>query len=256
MCDAETGFQFLFKDNSLDTFGPKKVFIKLFHIKDQMEADQKSNPTSQPLIKHGGHIMLTGPNLASIGFEPDFSLSYFLVGDIRTTLTFKKPDDSKQLSVPLQRDYMTDDGTRLLSVLYAYFEKAVEAHVKFKIAHVMSEFDLYGVIAARTSAIEDSAYSSILFFKGEDEKFQVKPRNGDDELPLSRSIVGAPFGSTLILQFGLHSDGSDIMVEHCESIEVTEDETSSKSVRPIYSGNKCVIVAEINWRSKREIGPC
>ena len=73
-------------------------------------------------------------------------LSYFLFGDIRTTLTFEKPDDSKQLSVPLQRDYMTDDGTRLLSVLYAYFEKTVEAHVKFKISNVMSEFDLHGVI--------------------------------------------------------------------------------------------------------------
>ncbi|KAL1818453.1 hypothetical protein ACET3Z_013322 [Daucus carota] len=59
-----------------------------------------------------------------------------------------------------------------------------------------------------------------------------------------------PFGSTLILQFVLHSDGSDIMVEHCELIDVTEDETSSKSVRSIYSDNQCAIVAEINWRNK------
>lgn len=157
--------------------------------------------------------MLTGPNEASIGFEPDFTLRYFLFGGIQTLLSFEKPDDSTQLSVPLKRDFMTDDGTRLLSVLFAYFDKAVEARVKFKIGNVTSEFDLYGVIAARTSAIEESAFSSILFFKGEDEKFQVKPGNGDDELPLCRGIVGVPFGSTLILQFGLHSDGSDIMVQ-------------------------------------------
>lgn len=250
VCDTETGFQFLFKDKSLDTFGPKDLFLHFFNVENQVEADTKSNPMSQPFIKSGDHITLSGPSEASIGFLPDFALSYFLFGDIRHSLVVEKPDHSKHFSVPLQRNFMTHDGTRTLSILYACFEKAVEAHVKVKMANVMSAFDLCGVIAARTSAIEESAYSSILFFKGEDEKFQVKPGNGDDELPLSRSIVGVPFGSKLILQFGLRSDGSDII--HYEQIDVTEDETSSKSIRQIHRGNQCVMQAEINWRSKRE----
>ena len=78
VCDAESGFQFLFKDNSLDPYGPKDVFMKLFHMEDQAEADQKSNPKTQPLIKSGGHIMLTGPSEASIGFSPDFSQLFSL----------------------------------------------------------------------------------------------------------------------------------------------------------------------------------
>lgn len=53
--DAESGFQFLFKDNSLDTYGPKDVVFKIFRSEGQMEADQKSNPTTQPLIKNMGH---------------------------------------------------------------------------------------------------------------------------------------------------------------------------------------------------------
>lgn len=49
---------------------------------------------------------------------------------------------------------MTNDGTTLLSILYTYFEKLVEAYVKVKTTNMMCAFDLYGVIAARRYAIE------------------------------------------------------------------------------------------------------
>lgn len=255
--DTDTGFQFLFKDNSLDTYTARGVIHKFFTVKGQAEADKLSNPLSQPCIKKRDHIMLSGPSEASIGFRPYFSLTFFLFGDIRHALSFTEPEDSRELSVPLEREYMTDDGTRTLTILYALFDKAVEAHVKVKIVDVASAFHIYGVIAARTSAIESPAYSSILFCKDEDEKFQVKPGNGDADLSLSRSIVGVPLGSELILQFGLClcSAGGDKMVTKFQRIDVTEDEISSKTVRYIPGGNQCVIEVEINWKSKREFKP-
>ncbi|KAL8116800.1 uncharacterized protein LOC141668806 [Apium graveolens] len=257
VCDSQTGFQFLYKDDSLDTYSPRDVLRKFFTVKGQEEADKISNPVSQPFIKKWDYIMLSGPNEASIGFLPDFSLSCFLFGDIRHALSFKKPDDSRELSVPLRREYITRDGNRMLTILYAYFEKAVEAHVKVKIVNVSSAFGIYGVIAARTSAIESPAYSSLLFCQDEDEKFQVKRGNGDGDLSLSRSIVGVPLGSELILQFDLClcSANGDKMMTEFRRIDVTENETSSKTVRLLPCGNQCLIVAEINWRSKRESKP-
>ncbi|KAK1394339.1 hypothetical protein POM88_013395 [Heracleum sosnowskyi] len=51
------------------------------------------------------------------------------------------------------------------------------------------------------------------------------------------------------------SAGGDKKVTEFRRIDVTEHETSSKTVREIDCGNLCLIVAEINWKSKREFKP-
>ncbi|KAK1394137.1 hypothetical protein POM88_013193 [Heracleum sosnowskyi] len=109
--------------------------------------------------------------------------------------------------VPLKRVVESEDGNQVLTMLYAFFENAVEAHVEVKITGVESDFDLYGVITARTSAITETPYSSILFFKDEEEKMSVKRGDGEIDIDLSRRIVGVPLGSQLILQFYWESSG-------------------------------------------------
>ncbi|KAK1394135.1 hypothetical protein POM88_013191 [Heracleum sosnowskyi] len=131
------------------------------------------------------------------------------------------------------------------------YRNAVEAHVEVKITDVESDFDLYGVITARTSAITETPYSSILFFKGEDEKMSVKRGDGEIDIDLSRRIVGVPLGSQLILQFCLFSDDNNVLVRERVSIDVQNIVQDSTYPHPLMLCGKCGIRLGIKWRCQR-----
>lgn len=251
--DMETGFQFLFNDGHLDVSNPLDIFRKYPFIAHYKEADKQSDVSSKPIIESNRLILLNGPTEASIGVESGFGIHFYLFGAVHEVLSTDQclTDDPEIISFPLVKDIMSEDGTRYLTVLYAIFENAVEAHLQVKITNVQSAFNLFGVVAARTSAIKRPAYSSILFFKESCEKIEVE-RGDERVIPLSRPFVGVPLGSMLILQFGLSSDDDDSRVEETLSIDVNKEASiSSKYVHSIPC-RKYEIKVEIVWRRQRK----
>lgn len=249
--DVDTGFQLLFKDKALAKYSTREIGLKYINRSDYIEDQKELDVSSFPLIEDGGNIMLNGPIEASIGVSCGFCISFYLFGDIHRTIATPCPRGYPDVfSVPLKRVIHSEDGNQMLTMLYAFFENAVEAHVAVKITGVKSDFDFYGVIAARTSAITDIPYSSILFFKDEDEKMSVK--SGDDEIDidLSRRIVGVPLGSLLILQFHLFSNDKNVMVREKVAIDVQNKVQDSPYYHPMSCGN-CGIRLEIKWRCQR-----
>lgn len=252
--DVDTGFQLLFKDKGLAAMTTRQIGMRYLRYSNYMKENEELDVSSYPTIEDQGHIMLNGPIQASIGVECGFCISFYLFGNIHRTIAtpcpLGKPD---VVSVPLERTIESEDGNQAITMLYAFFENAVEAHVKVKFTDVKSDFNLYGVIASRTSAIADPAFSSILFFKDEDEKMQVKGGQGDIDIPLLRSIVGVPLGSKLILQFGLFSDDNEKIVQDRKLIDVENIVHGSTTRYPIpISCGKCGIKVEIEWRCQRE----
>lgn len=249
--DVDTGFQLLFKDKELLKFSTRETGMNYLREIDYIEADKKLDVSSFPLIEDKGHIILNGPIEASIGVSCGFCISFYLFGDIHDTIAIPSPRGNPDVvAVPLRRLSESEDGNKVLTVLYAFFENAVEAHVNVKITNVKSDFDLYGIITARTSAITSPAYSSILFFKDEDEKLPVKCGDDEIDIELSRRIVGVPLGSQLILQFRLYSDDNYEMVRESVPIDVQNIVQGSTFSHPMSCG-KCGIILEIKWRCER-----
>lgn len=202
--DEENGYQDLF---NVDTH-------------DMLRYYKQPNLESKPLIKSLDHIIPNGPTKASISAKNGFSISFDLFGVIFDEVTIERPRPD-MFSAPLREDILSQDGTRYLSIFYAIFENAAEAHVNVTFTNKSEPFYIHGVVAARTSAIDKRAYSSLIFLKGHDEKIKVD--NGDDVvIPISRHIVAVPLRSKLILEFSLNVSDNDRTVKDCNDKMVEE----------------------------------
>lgn len=218
---------------------------------------EQSNLRRKPLIKSLDHIIPNGPTKASISAKNGFSISFDLFGVIIEEVTIEYPRRPDMLSAPLREDLLSQDGTRYLSVFYAIFEDAAEAHVNVTFTGKSDPFYLYGVVAARTSAIDKRAYSSIIFLKGHGEKIKVD--KGDDiVIPFSRHIVAVPLNSKLILEFSLSvsdndktlEDGSDQMVEEIVTFDAKRDGPEPDS--SLITCSKGVFKVDVKWTSTRK----
>lgn len=237
--------------------GPDDVLRGTILCKDEENGHQNLfsveslNLRSQSLLVSSmDHIIPNGPTKASILAKNGFSIIFDLFEVIFEDVTIDYPRRHNMFSAPLSKNLLSQDGTRFLTVLYAIFEDAVEAHVKVTLTNNSGPFYLYGVIAARTSAIDERAFSNLVFLKGHDEK--IKVGKGDDiVIPFCRQIVAVPFRSQLILEFSLHisdnnnalEDGNDMMVERIVSFDAKRDGTSTASI----TCRKSVVKVEVKW---------
>lgn len=250
--DEENGFQYLFKD-----IGPNKnniisTVLNYNTLEAYKEADKQLDLSSKQVISTGGHIMLNGPTNSSIFTRYGFSIKIHLFGVMNGFMAFNFSHLLPEMhSCPLRKAFVSQDGSRSLTFLYAMFENAMEAHVKVKVAEVNSAFNLHGVIVARTSKIQDLAYSRILFFREQGDKMKV--RLGEEKnIPLYRPYVAVPVESDLIVGFNLFSDDNVNMIEDTLTFDATRDRTSSKPESRLITCHNCVIKVEVSWRSKRK----
>lgn len=247
--DEESGGQFLFAEKGLDRNGEvgKEELCKYLNVKLYTDANKK---LEMPLMKSMEHIMLNGPTKASICAVPGFSLILYLFGVIYGHVSFS----FERFSVPLLKVITSRTGNRRLTILYAVFENAAQAHVKIKLKNANSAFGLYGIINARTSAIKHTAYSSLLFFKDKDDPEKIKegPGPGDEIfIPLSRPLVAVPLESKLILEINLHTDDKGEIFKDRVTFTAKEGEQSSS-----YGPKKCSkgeVTVEVSWRYKSKI---
>ncbi|KAL8115358.1 uncharacterized protein LOC141667106 [Apium graveolens] len=247
--DEESGGQFLFAEKDLDRNGEVGAEEIRKYLNVELYTDAKKK-LEMPLIKSEEHIMLNGPTKASICAAPGFSLILYLCGVIYGYVTFSP----EWFSAPLHKEITSRTGNRCLTILYAVFQNAAEAHVKVKLNNVNSAFGLYGIINARTSAIKHTAYSSILFFKNKDEPEKIKegPGSGDEIfIPLSRPLVAVPLESELILEINLHSDDNGEILKDRVTFTAKEGEQSSKYGRK--KCNKGEVTVEVSWRYKSKL---
>lgn len=246
--DKANGCQDLFNDEqlklrrNLDTRGKSKI-------------RSLDNTSVESKIRSLDHIIPNGPTKASICATNGFSVKINLFGAIFREVTIDYPDRHDMLSTPLDEDLLSEDGTRYLTLFYAIFENAVEAHVSVTITNFSDPLYLYGVIAARTSAIDDRAYSSLIFLRGHGEKMKVGTGH-DIVIPFSRHIVAVPLDSKLILEFSLNAsdsvegieDGNDKIVQSIVTFDAKSDETKDD----IVCFKHGVVKVKIEWKSRRK----
>lgn len=251
--DEVNGYQYLFKDDDMVDEDISSTMLKYHTFEGYKDVDKQLDLTSKPVLTSLDHILPNAHIESSIRAKDGFSISLYLFGVVHKTSTLKYPHfRPDKLSIPRFKYIRSEDGSRHLMVFYAIFGNAVEAHVKVTLTNISNQFKLYGVVAARTSAIEDPAYSSIIFCKSPGEKIQMG--NGDDIIiPLSRDIIAVPLGHKLILQFGLNGcdndemveEDSDKIVEKIVKFEARKEGTSTYDV----SCSKGVLKVEVSWRS-------
>lgn len=249
--DEENGYQFLFKDEQVEGDDIQDIMLKCDTFEGYQVIDSHVNLTSKPLIKSFDHIIPNAPLKSSIRAKDGFSIRFCLFGVLYENITFKYPRPQK-LSVPRIKYLISKDGFRHFKVFYAIFENAVEARLKVTLTKKSDLSNLYGIIAARTSAIAYPAYSSIIFYKQHGDK--IKVGNEDDIIiPLSRDIVAVPLGDKLILQFGLNGSDNDEMVEEANNMIIqktvsfyaAEEGTSVSYI----SCSKADLKVEVRWCS-------
>lgn len=250
--DEENGFQYLFKD-----IGPNKMdiidtILNYNTPEAYKEADSQLDLSSKQVISTRGHIMLNGPTNSSISTRYGFTIRIFMFGVMHGPLYFKfSHRQPEMLSRPLRKAFVSKDGSRSLTFLYAMFGNAMEAHVKVKVAEVNSGFNLCGVKVARTSKIPDLAYSRILFFREQGDKIKVK-LGEENNIPLSRPFVAVPVESDLIVGVNLFSDDNVNMIEDTLTFVATRDRTNSEPECRLITCHNCVIKVEVSWRSTRK----
>lgn len=262
--DEANGYQDLFNDKGLDVDTTFENSTFEGHKDDDNNTlegyndddDRQLNLRSKPVIRSLDHIIPNGPTKASICAKNGFSVNIDLFGVIFEEVAIEYPRGRHDmLSTPLTEDLLSEDGTRYLTLFYAIFENAVEAHVSVTLTNYSDPFYLYGVIAARTSAIDVRAYSSLIFLKGHGEKIKVGSGH-DIVIPFSRHIVAVPLKSQLILEFSLNAsdnvkgveDGNDKMVERIVTFDAKSDGTHDYSIR----FSKGVVEVKVRWTSVRK----
>ncbi|XP_074334577.1 uncharacterized protein LOC141672000 [Apium graveolens] len=208
-----------------------------------------------PLIRSLDHIIPNGPSKASICAKNGFSVNINLFGVIFEEVTIEYPRHD-MLSTPLTEDLLSEDGTRYLTLFYAIFENAVEAHVSVTLTNYSDPFYLYGVIAARTSAIDDRAYSSLIFLKGHGEKMKVGTGH-DIPIPFSRHIVAVPLKSQLILEFSLNASNNvkeiedgDKMVQRIVIFDAKRDGRNDYLIDFVEKTGE--VKVKVEWKSVRK----
>lgn len=251
--DEENGNQYLFKDDDMVDEDIDSTTLKYHNFEAYEVADMKLDLCRKPSITSLDHIIPNAPIKSSIRAKDGFSLSFYLFGVVYENMTIKYPyGRPEKLNTRRSKYFMSKDGFKDLNVLYAIFENAVEAHLKVTLTNKSDQFNLYGIVAARTSAINEPAYSSLIFCKRHGER--VKVSNGDDVIiPLSRDIVAVPLGYQLILEFGLNGCDTDDMVEEDNDkiVEKTVKFTAFEQGRctDYISCSKGELKVEVSWRS-------
>ncbi|KAL1834931.1 hypothetical protein ACET3Z_004582 [Daucus carota] len=257
--DSETGYQCLFKDQGLEDEVINNTLLMLNNDDNNPDCahlclQQRSKQTSHVPIKSLDHIIPNSCITSSIRAKDGFLVGFYLFDFTYEKLTFEYPyHDPEKFSVPLRKSFVSEDGFRHFNILYAIFNNAVEACLKVTLTNCVNPFVLCGVIAARTSAIERPAYSSIIFNE-ECGIFIELGSGGDIVIPLLRDIVAVPLGHQLILEINLSgkdNDGkkdSDKMVEDYLVFDAIDDGKSTKSI----SGSKGELRVEVSWRSREK----
>lgn len=221
--DEDNGYQYLLKDenkedgdinNTMAMYDTVKAYDPIMKkplISSSIQEIPSIIPFHQQVpfnkqeLSPFDHIIPNAAIKSSIRAKHGFSILFYLLrGNVNETIHFKYPSKRSELCAP-QREYiLSRDGFRYLQVFYAIFDNAVEARVKVTLNNKSGPFDLYGFIAARTSAITYPAYSSLIFCRRPELGIKVRLRKGRDRvIPLSRDVVAVPLGHQLILDFSL-----------------------------------------------------
>ncbi|KAL1834933.1 hypothetical protein ACET3Z_004584 [Daucus carota] len=254
--DSETGYQCLFKDQGLEDEVINNTLFMLNNDDNNPDCahlclQRSSKQTSHVLINYLDHIIPNSRITSLIRAKDGFLVGFHLFDSVYEKLTFEYPyDDPDKFSFPLSKRFVSEDGFRYFNILYAIFKNAVEACLKVTLNNGVNPFVLSGVIAARTSVIERTAYSSLIFYEKCGICIEVGS-GGDIVIPLSRDIVAVPLGHQLILEFNLSGKDDydkkdfDKIVEHYLAFNAIDDGKSTKSI----SGSKGELKVEVSWRS-------
>lgn len=247
--DQENGYQCLYKDENMEGVDVNSIMLKYNTFESYKDADKQLGLGNCSSVRDSDHVIPNTHIKSSIRAKDGFSLKFCMFRDVYQDVDFEFPDRLSDLSAPLEETVYSHDGFKYLTVFYAIFNNAVEAHVKVTLTKITDPFDLYGLVAARTSAIEYPAYSSLIFCKQHGKEIHMC--NGDNVIiPLSRSIVAVPLDDQLILEFSLQEEGEENikMVEDFLIFQARKDGTSTDSIRC----SKGELKVEVTWRSTRE----
>lgn len=107
--------------------------------------------------------------------------------------------------VVLQEKRMqSSDGTGEISILLGLFPNAAVAELKVKLLGNFAGLDVYGVVVASNSKVDDFKGTSVLFAKKANRKINL---GADGGIPLSKSCVAVPLNSVLYVHISLHVNG-------------------------------------------------
>ncbi|XP_074373344.1 uncharacterized protein LOC141713705 isoform X2 [Apium graveolens] len=141
----------------------------------------------------------------------------------------------------LEKRVQSRDGTREISILMGLFLNATVANVKVKLLGNFVGLDVYGVVAASNSKVDDCKGTSVLFARKANREISL---GADGLIPLSQSRVAVPLNSVLSVEISLHVNG--------------ECYRASVPVRAKYSGtshekdSESVFEVSVEWDANRE----
>lgn len=197
----------------------------------------------KPSLEQIDELVLTGPMKSSISAEDSLTIDVDLFGgSFKDSLYIDDCPDSLKMGSPLEMKIVSEDGTGEICVLYAVYDNAVEAQLEVKLlADDDFSTQVYGCVAASSSKIEATGFSSMLFLERPCGKIEVGPSK---LLPLSRSIVAVPLGFELLVDIHLMTGNEIEIYEDTVSFWAQRTGTSSKVV----NGKKCKIEVKVSWK--------
>lgn len=199
----------------------------------------------RPVIQHLDEVVLTGPRIASISAKGSLTLDVDLFHGVCKNsfhISNCRRDDSLEICSPLERKITLEDGRGDISVFYAIFDNATEAHLEVKL-FADNDFtkEVCGVVAATTSKIKTREYSSLLFVKKPSDKVKV---GSSKQLPLSRSIVAVPLDSELFLDIHLRTSDEHVIFE--DTFKFWAERAGTR--KELRNGKNCKIQVKVTWK--------
>ncbi|KAL6563210.1 hypothetical protein OROHE_005797 [Orobanche hederae] len=168
---------------------------------------EKDVDTGLPSIKNRDDIVVTvkGPTcyFENLKLEFDlFSKAYTDTLDIKWN--FKHHHRNPEVLLKEKR-IQSNDGTTEISVLLGLFGNAVVADLEVKLLDKnMAGLDVYGVVVASNSKLDESKCTSVLFARKPTRKIKL---GTDCVIPLSKSRIAVPLDSLLYVDISLYVNG-------------------------------------------------
>lgn len=202
-----------------------------------------------PSVEQNDEIVLSGPHLQPLSAKGclTFHVKLFCDGFEDTFTLYNCPDNTSiEKCAPIETKITSKDGRGEISLLYAVFNNATEAHIEVEFIPMSPDFkpEVFGVVVASTSVIYTLEYSSMLFVKKKSNMTKV----AGNKFPLSRSLVAVPLGSELYLDMHLKMADGESLVRGTATFQACRDGRFSEDVM----GKNCKFVVKVDWNCKRK----
>ncbi|KAL8130839.1 hypothetical protein AgCh_006955 [Apium graveolens] len=162
---------------------------------------------SNPSIKHLDDLVVTvkGPTCYFENLKLEFDLfSNAYTGTQSINWDFEYLQEGLEVLLEEKR-IQSNDGTGEISVLLGLFDNAAVADVEIKLLdNKMAGLDVYGVIVASNSLVNESKFTSVLFARKRPGKIKL---GTDCVIPLSKSRVVVPLNYMLSVDISVYVNG-------------------------------------------------